>query len=225
MRPMGGRSLSEYDATMEGFTNRTEAGRRLGEELKRFKGGDVVVYGLARGGVPVAAEVAKALSAPLDAIIVRKLGAPRNPELAIGAITNRGGKVLNESVARGVGVSDSEINELVKREQKEIERQEAAIRGDGDPISPEGKRAILVDDGLATGASMRAAVRAIKAEEPASVVVAVPTASREARKMLEDEADEVVCLMTPARFMAVGQWYRDFGQTSNDEVRALLEAR
>jgi predicted phosphoribosyltransferase len=210
---------------MEGFTNRTEAGRRLGEELRRFKGGDVVVYGLARGGVPVAAEVAKALSAPLDAIIVRKLGAPRNPELAIGAITNRGGKVLNESVARGVGVSDSEINELVKREQEEIDRQEAAIRGNGDPISPEGKRAILVDDGLATGASMRAAVRAIKAEEPASVVVAVPTASREAREMLEDEADEVVCLMTPARFMAVGQWYRDFGQTSNDEVRALLEAR
>lgn len=222
---MCGRALSEYDGSMEGFANRTEAGRRLGEELKRFTGGDVVVYGLARGGVPVAAEVAKALSAPLDAIIVRKLGAPRNPELAIGAITNRGGRVLNESVARGVGVSESEINELVKREQEEIDRQEAAIRGEGDPISPKGKRAILVDDGLATGASMRAAVRAIKAEKPESVVVAVPTASREAREMLEDEADEVVCLMTPARFMAVGQWYRDFGQTSNDEVRALLEAR
>jgi predicted phosphoribosyltransferase len=210
---------------MEAFTNRSEAGRKLAEKLGEYANSDVVVYGLARGGVPVAADVAKALDAPLDAIIVRKLGAPSNPELAVGAITNRGGRVVNESVARTVGLTDEDLDAIAEKEQKEIDRQEQAIRGEGEAISPEAKVAILVDDGLATGASMRAAVRAIRAEGPRSVIVAVPTSSREARDMVGEEADEIVCLMVPDRFMAVGQWYREFGQTANDEVRALLNGR
>lgn len=210
---------------MEAFTNRSEAGRKLAENLGEYANSDAVVYGLARGGVPVAAEVAKALSAPLDAIIVRKLGAPSNPELAVGAITNRGGRVVNESVARTVGLTDEDLDAIAEKEQKEIDRQEQAIRGDGEAISPAGKVAILVDDGLATGASMRAAVRAIRAEGPRSIIVAVPTSSREARDMVGEEADKIVCLMVPDRFMAVGQWYREFGQTANEEVRALLNRR
>lgn len=203
--------------------NRSDAGRQLAEQLGDHGDEDVVVYGLARGGVPVAAEVAKGLSAPLDTIIVRKLGAPTNPELAVGAITSRGGTVLNDSVVRAMGLSEDDIEGIAKREREEITRQETAIRGDGGSVSPEGKVAILVDDGLATGASMRAAVRAIRQERPKSVIVAVPTASREAVNMIEQEADEVVCLMVPASFMAVGQWYEDFGQTPNEEARELLE--
>jgi putative phosphoribosyl transferase len=205
------------------FMNRSDAGRQLAEQLGDHGDEDVVVYGLARGGVPVAAEVAKGLSAPLDTIIVRKLGAPTNPELAVGAITSRGGTVLNDSVVRAMGLSEDDIEGIAKREREEITRQETAIRGDGGSVSPEGKVAILVDDGLATGASMRAAVRAIRQERPKSVIVAVPTASREAVNMIEQEADEVVCLMVPASFMAVGQWYEDFGQTPNEEARELLE--
>lgn len=204
------------------FRDRSEAGRLLAEELESYRGQDVVVYGLARGGVPVAAEVAKSLSAPLDAIIVRKLGAPTNPELAVGAVTSRGGAVLNESVMRSMGVSEDDVERIIAAEREEIERQESEIRGGSSPFSPTGKKAILIDDGLATGASMRAAVRAIRNEEPASVIVAVPTASREACVMLENEADDVICLMVPESFMAVGQWYEDFGQTSNEEVKALL---
>lgn len=205
------------------YRNREEAGKELANELERFAGEDgAVVYGLARGGVPVAAEVSHALGLPLDVIVVRKVGAPANPELAVGAITSVGGLVVNDRVATSMGLSRDDISERARAEEDELAAQEEAIRGEHARIDPSGRTAILVDDGLATGASMAAAVRAVRDSGAKRIAVAVPVASGQAVERVKELADEVVCLMSPPSFAAVGQWYQEFGQTSSAEVRRLL---
>lgn len=208
---------------MPQFTDRTSAGQQLGEELADYTDReDVVVLGLPRGGVPVAFEVAKALEAPLDVFVVRKLGAPGNPELAMGAIASGGVRVMNEDVVRRLGISEADIERVAEREREELERREKAYRGARPEISVEGKIAILVDDGLATGATMRAAVNALRESDPKRIVVAVPTAPAETCAEFEDVADETICLMTPRPFFGVGGSYQDFSQTTNEQVRTLL---
>jgi len=209
---------------MKVFENRVEAGRELAVALGEYAGrGDVIVLGLPRGGVPVAMEVASELEAPLDVFLVRKLGAPGQEELAMGAIASGGVVVRNESVIAGLRVSQDQIDAVQKKEQAELERREKAYRGGRPALKLDGKTVILVDDGLATGASMRAAVEAVREHKPAKVVVAVPTAPPDTKTVLEGEADAVVCVDTPEPFGGVGRWYRDFAQTTDDEVRELLE--
>ena len=209
---------------MEGiFPDRGEAGRVLGLKLSKFAGrDDVIVLGLPRGGVPVAYEVARALRVPLDVFIVRKLGVPGFEELAAGAIASGGVRVLNEDVMRALPNADEIIEAVTQRETAELERREREYR-DGRP-APElhGKAVILIDDGLATGATMRAAVKALRQRGAAKIVVAVPVGPPDTCKEFEDEADEVVCASAPEFFQAVGQYYDDFSQTSDDEVRQLL---
>jgi predicted phosphoribosyltransferase len=183
---------------------------------------DVVVLALPRGGVPVADEVARALGAPLDIFTVRKLGVPGEPELALGAIASGGVRVLNQEVVAGLGISSHTIEAVTAREQAELERRERAYRGDRPPAAVEGRLVILVDDGLATGASMRAAAEAVRHRHPARIVVAVPTAAADTCESLRALVDEVVCAETPPLFGAVGLWYEDFRETSDEEVRALL---
>jgi predicted phosphoribosyltransferase len=203
------------------FRNRAEAGRRLAGALRHLAGRtDVVVLGLPRGGVPVAYEVARALGAPLDVFVVRKLGVPGQPELAFGAIATGGVRVLSEAIGRRL---DPRIVEAVtSREQEELTRREHAYRGDRPPLAVTGKTVVLVDDGLATGASMRAAVVALRAAGPARIVVAVPTAAPETCEEFRHEVDEVICADTPGYFIAVGERYDDFRDTSDEEVRTLL---
>jgi predicted phosphoribosyltransferase len=205
------------------YADRVDAGRRLAGALTEYAGReDVLVLGLPRGGVPVAAEVAKALDAPLDVMIVRKLGAPWQPELAMGAIASGNVQLLNEQVVRMLGIDDGTIEEIAEREGRELARRERAYRGDQPPFDAAGRQVILVDDGMATGATMRAAVAAVRALAPARVIVAVPTAALDTCELVRAEADRVVCLDTPEPFMAVGCWYRNFDQTSDAEVRNLL---
>jgi putative phosphoribosyl transferase len=180
------------------------------------------VLGLARGGVPVAAEVAQALGAPLDVFVVRKLGFPGQEELAMGAIASGGVHVLNRDVVQAGEIGSEQIERAVARELEVLARQEAAFRGARPPVELQGRIAILVDDGLATGATMRAAVEAVRSRGAARIVVAVPTAPIETCKALRGEVDEVVCEETPARFTAVGVWYRNFSPVSDEEVRRLL---
>lgn len=205
------------------FEDRRDAGRRLAQALQRLPLQDPVVFGLPRGGVPVAFEVAAALDAPLDVIVVRKLGAPFQPELAIGAIASGNVRVMNEEIRLAAwGIDAGEVEAIAARERAELERRERLYRG-GRPLPDvAGRDAILVDDGLATGASMRAAVAALRARGPARLIVAVPTASPRAVRELERVADRVVCLEAPPDFQAVGQFYRRFEQTSDEEVCALL---
>ena len=209
---------------MEGaFPDRAEAGRVLGVKLSKYAGGnDVIVLGLPRGGVPVAYEVARALRVPLDVFIVRKLGVPGFEELAVGAIASGGVRVLNEEVANALPNRDEIIEAVTQRESAELERREREYR-DGRP-APElqGKTVILIDDGLATGATMRAAVKALRQRRAAKIVIAVPVGPPETCKEFEDVADEVVCASAPEFFQAVGQYYEDFSQTSDEEVRDLL---
>jgi putative phosphoribosyl transferase len=205
------------------YQDRLDAGQRLAEALAGYGGrDDVLVLGLPRGGVPVAAVVARALDAPLDVMIVRKLGAPWQPELAMGAIASGNVRLLNEQVVRLLGVDHETIDEVAEAESRELVRRERAYRGDRPPFDAAGKQVILVDDGMATGATMRAAVAAVRQMAPASVIVAVPTAAADTCELLRAEADRVVCLDTPEPFMAVGCWYRNFDQTSDAEVRELL---
>jgi putative phosphoribosyl transferase len=206
------------------FRDRAEAGLALAGALSHYAGrDDVVVLALPRGGVPVAYEVAKALGAPLDVFLVRKLGVPGHEELAMGAIASGGVLVLDEGVLRWLGISEEQIQETLARELDELRRREAAYR-DGRPLPDlKGKTVILVDDGLATGASMQAAARAVRRYDPARIVIAVPVASRATCDQFRDDVDEVVCAVTPEPFYAVGNWYADFSQTSDEEVRALLE--
>ena len=205
------------------FRDRAEAGRQLAEELREYAGrNDVVVLGLPRGGVPVAFEVAQALGAPLDVFLVRKLGVPGHEELAMGAVASGGVRVLNEELVRRLGLSAQELDEVVAREEAELERREAAYRGGRPRPDLRGKVAILVDDGLATGATMRAAVEALRREGPAKLMVAVPTGAEESCEDLRPLVDELVCLTTPQPFYAVGLWYDDFTPTTDDEVRELL---
>ncbi len=205
------------------FANRLDAGRRLADALTTYAGRrDVVVLGLPRGGVPVAAEVARALAAPLDVFLVRKLGVPGHEELAMGAIASGGVRVLNDDVLEGLRIPAAVVEDVTEAEAAELERREEAYRGGRPPLGVRGQVVIVVDDGLATGSTMRAAVAALRRLEPARIVVAVPTGASETCQMLRDEADEVVCLMTPDPFHAVGLWYGDFRPTTDDQVRALL---
>lgn len=204
------------------FENRADAGQQLAAKLTEYANrDDVLVLALPRGGVPVAFEVAQALRAPMDVYLVRKLGVPGHPELAFGAIAADGVRVLNDAIIRSARVSDAEIEAVSQAELRELKRREQLYRA-APPSTIKDRTIIVVDDGLATGASMRAAVLALRAEQPAKLVVAVPTASEEMSDDFRDEVDDLVCAITPDPFYAVGLWYRDFSQVSDDEVRDLM---
>ncbi len=209
------------------FEDRASAGRALASRLMTYADrDDVVVLGLPRGGVVVAAEVAAALRAPLDVCVVRKLGVPGREELAFGAVASGGAQVLNPDVLHAFRLTEEDIAGVARRELVELRRREELYRGaDALPLAIDGKTVILVDDGLATGATMRAAVDAARTAEVRAVVVAVPVAAAPTCELLRGVADEVVCVDTPAAFFAVGQWYADFRQTSDDEVHDLLTRR
>jgi predicted phosphoribosyltransferase len=206
------------------FPNRTEAGRQLARKLTAYANRpDVLVLALPRGGVPVAYEVARALNAPLDVFLVRKLGLPGRPELAMGAIATGGVRVLNESVVRALGIPDQLIDSVAADEGRELERRSRHYRGGRPAPGVEGRTVILVDDGLATGSTMRAAIAALRQQGPARIVVAVPVGAPETCAEFQEEADEAICARTPEPFFAVGRWYGDFSQTTDQEVRNLLE--
>jgi putative phosphoribosyl transferase len=206
------------------FRNRSEAGRLLAAKLPRYADKpDVIVLALPRGGVPVGYEVAHALHAPLGVFVVRKLGIPGHEELAMGAVASGGVRVLNDQVVRGLGIPDSVIDAVANWELQELQRRERLYRGNRPPPDVRGKTVILVDDGLATGSTMLAAVQALRKLGPARIVVAVPVASGDTCELLQEYVDEVVCAATPEPFYAVGLWYRDFSQTTDEEVRELLE--
>jgi putative phosphoribosyl transferase len=212
------------------FADRREAGRKLAGLLEHLGVGDapdaarddVVVLGLPRGGVPVALEIALALHAPLDVIVVRKLGAPHQPELAMGAIGEGGVRIVDDGVVRAVGATPEQIAAIEERERAELARRARQFRGDTPPIAVEGKTAIIVDDGIATGSSARAACRIVRARGASRLVLAVPVAPERWAKELGDEADEFVCVSTPRWYRSVGEWYRDFSQTTDDEVIECL---
>jgi predicted phosphoribosyltransferase len=205
------------------FRNRAEGGRVLAQQLKSYAHRlDVIVLGLPRGGVPAAYEVARALEAPLDVFLVRKLGVPGYEELAMGAIASGGVRVLNDEVVQGLQIPPRAVEAVAKRETRELQRREQLYRQGRPPLDVSGRTVILVDDGLATGSTMRAAVQALRQMRPARIVVAVPTAPPETCAELQAVADEVVCAITPRHFGGVGAWYQDFSQTSDDEVRELL---
>ena len=207
------------------FRDRTDAGRQLAEKLRHYAGrDDVVVLALPRGGVPVGSEVAQALGAPLDVFLVRKVGLPGHEELAMGAIASGGVRVVNDDVVRTWDVSGEVFDAAAAEEERELARRERAYRDDRPPPAVAGKVAVLVDDGLATGSTMRAAVAAVRKLGPARVVVAVPVGAPTTCGEFAAVADEVVCAAEPRQFFAVGQWYEDFGQTTDDEVRDLLAA-
>jgi predicted phosphoribosyltransferase len=208
------------------FRNRTDAGRQLAEKLVAYADRpDVLVLALPRGGVPVGFEVGRGLGVPLDVFLVRKLGVPGYEELAMGAVATGGVRVLNDEIVRGLGISEHEIDAVVARELQELAHRERLYRGDRPPPDVGGRTVILVDDGLATGATMRAAVQALRQQHPARIVIVVPTASPDTCEALKAEADDVICAMTPEPFYAVGHWYEDFTQTSDDEVQELLARR
>ena len=205
------------------FSDRREAGRELATLLPPVRADEVVVLALPRGGVPVAYEIARALGAPLDVFLVRKLGTPGHPELAMGAIASGGIRVLNDEVVQYLNIAPELIDAVAEREQAELERREAAYRRGGPMPTLRNRTVILVDDGLATGSTMKAAVEAVKQQQPARVIVAVPVGASDTCRALGNFADEVICARMPSPFSAVGQWYRDFSQTTDDEVTDLLE--
>jgi putative phosphoribosyl transferase len=206
------------------FSDRSEAGRALAAELSRYAGrDDVVVLALPRGGAPVGFEIARALHAPLDVFIVRKLGVPGYEELAMGAIASGGTRVLNEAAVEQLRITPDQIEQVARIEQRELERREQAFRNGTPPVLVAGRICILVDDGLATGSTMRAAVMALKKRNPARIIVAVPVGAPDTCADFQSLADEVICLYTPEPFMAVGRWYDDFGQLTDDEVREYLD--
>jgi len=209
---------------MTRFEDRFEAGRFVAEQLKHHAGDpNLLVLALPRGGVPVAYEVAKELKAPLDIFLVRKLGVPGYEELAMGAIASGGVRVINEDVVRQLNIPDEVIDAVAANEQRELERRERAYRGNRPPPNVKGLVAILIDDGLATGSTMRAAAAALRKQGPERIVVAVPVSSPETCDEFRSEVDEIVCAATPEPFRGVGLWYEDFSQTTDEEVRELLE--
>ncbi len=211
---------------MKRFQNRTEAGRLLASRLTDYANHpDILVLGLPRGGVPVAFEVAKALNLPLDICIVRKLGVPGHKELAMGAIASGGVRVLNYDVVSWLGISGKTIDEVAARELRELQRRDRAYRGDRPPLDVRDRTVILVDDGIATGSTMRAAITVLKSQQPQQIIVAVPVAPLETCHEMQAEVDKLVCLMTPEPFYAIGLWYEDFAQTTDEEVRNLLAER
>jgi len=206
------------------FRDRTEAGRLLASGLKKYAGRpDVVVLALPRGGVPVAYEVARELHVPLDVFLVRKLGLPGQEEFAIGAIASGGVRVLNEDVVRALCIPDEVIDAITAEEEQELERRERAYRGDRPAPQVCGRTVILIDDGLATGSTMRAAVAALRRQNPSRIVVAVPVGAPETCAAFQNEVDEAICARTPQPFFGVGLWYGDFSQTTDAEVHDLLE--
>jgi predicted phosphoribosyltransferase len=205
------------------FPNRTEAGRSLADKLREYANRrDVIVFGLPRGGVPVAFEVAHALHVPLDVFVVRKLGVPWQPELAMGAIASGGVPLLNPEIVQQFGISEREVQDVIDREQRELERRERQYRGSRPNVDVHGKTVILVDDGLATGATMRAAVEALRNAGAERIVVAVPVSSPDTCDSFRGIADDVICAVTPEPFHAVGLWYQDFSPTTDQEVHDLL---
>ena len=205
------------------FDDRVDAGRQLAEQLRKYtKRSDVVVLGIPRGGVPVAYEVAVALGAPLDIFVSRKLGVPGEEELAFGAVATGGVRVLDHDLIRSVGISKEEVERITERVRAEVLRRERLYRGSRPPLKLEGKVAILVDDGIATGSSMLAAIRALRQLKPASIVVAVPVAPPSTSHRLGKEVDELVCVQTPEEFFAIGNFYSDFSQVADNEVTELL---
>jgi predicted phosphoribosyltransferase len=205
------------------FRDRADAGRMLATRLRQYAGhDDVIVLALPRGGVPVAAAVADALGAPLDVFLVRKLGVPGHEELAMGAIASGGVRVLNRDVIDDLGISDRAIEKVTARETRELERRDRLYRDGRPPVAVGGHVVILVDDGLATGSSMRAAAAALRAQKPARLIIAVPAAPADTCADLRHDADEIVCAATPEPFYSVGLWYEDFTPTTDEEVRALL---
>src|ERR1700692_3469151 len=205
------------------FRDRRDAGRLLAEKLAAYANRpDALVLALPRGGVPVAYEVARALGAPLDVFVVRKLGVPGYEELAMGAVATGGVRVLNEQLVERLGIPEQMIDAVAARERQELARREFLYRGGRPPPDVRGRTVILVDDGLATGATMHAAIQALRQQQPARIVVAVPTASPETCEEMRAEVDDVVCAITPEPFHAVGLWYQDFSQTPDEEVRDLL---
>jgi putative phosphoribosyl transferase len=205
------------------FQNRTDAGKKLAQALKAYANrADVIVLGLPRGGVPVAYEVAKALNAPLDICIVRKLGVPGHKELAMGAIASGGVRVLNYNVLGWLHISGKTIDEVAERELHELQRRDRAYRGDRPQPQITDRTVILVDDGLATGSTMRAAIAVLRAQQPKEIIVAVPVAPADVCQEFRAEVDRVICLKTPEPFYAIGLWYDNFAQTTDEEVCTLL---
>lgn len=210
---------------MKRFLNRREAGIELAEKLGHFAGKrDVLVLGLARGGVPVAYEVARALHVPLDVFVVRKLGAPGHEEFAIGAIATGGIRVLNPEAIQRLGITSSAIERVTMLEQQELERREKMYRGDRPPVSVKGRTVIVVDDGLATGATMQAAITALRRQDPAAIIAAAPVVAPETCRSLRTVADGCEYVQAPEPFYGVGLWYADFSPTSDAEVQSLLES-
>jgi predicted phosphoribosyltransferase len=206
------------------FVTRRQAGEKLATKLAPYADRpDVLVLALPRGGVPVAYEVARALHAPMDVFLVRKLGVPGYEELAMGAIATGGVRVLNTEITRAIDIPENIIESIALREQEELQRRERLYRGDRPEPNVQGRTVILVDDGLATGSTMRAAAVALRQMRPAKLIVAVPVGAQETCDEFRDEVDEIVCAMMPEPFMAVGAWYSDFSQTSDEEVRELLQ--
>ena len=206
------------------FKDRFDAGRFLASKLRRFANRpDTIVLALPRGGVPVGFEVAKALNVPLDVFVVRKLGVPGYEELAMGAIASGGIRVLNEDVVRAAGIPQKTIVAVAAEEERELQRRERDYRDGRPPVVVEGRTVILVDDGLATGSSMRVAVLALKKKGPAEIIVAVPVGAPATCAEFESEVDQAICAITPEPFLSVGQWYEDFSQTSDEDVRDLLK--
>jgi len=207
---------------MDPFQNRTDAGRYLAERLQEYARHNTVILGLPRGGVVVASEVARRLDVPLDIFLVRKLGVPGYEELAMGAIASGGIQVINEDVVRHIQISRAEIQAIAAKEAQELKRRERAYRGNRPPLEVKDKTIILIDDGLATGATMRAAVVALRKQNPRKIVIAVPVAAPDTCEEFRTEVDDIICGITPAHFNAVGAWYNDFSQTSDEEVIQLL---
>jgi putative phosphoribosyl transferase len=206
------------------FQNRTEAGQKLASRLSAYFGQpDVLVLALPRGGVPVGCEVARALHAPVDVFVVRKLGVPWNPELAMGAVATGGVRVLDHQIIGSLAIPNEEVAKVAAQEELELERRERLYRGGRAPLPVSGKKVILVDDGIATGSTMRAGIAALRRLQPARIVIAVPVATRATCTILRELADEVVCAFEADDFYAIGEWYEDFTQLSDQEVQNLLE--